>query len=500
MIGRIIQNYRIVSKIGEGGMGIVYLGEHITIRRKAAVKFLNPLFLQNTIVRDKFINEAQTLAELQHPNIVMLYDFGTIDNNIFLLMEYLEGVSLDKVISSDKPNLEEHIVKNILFGVLNGVSYAHKKKIVHRDIKPSNIIISKDGVPKILDFGIAKILTTEAQKTASRMGSIAYMSPEQVLHKTIDERTDIYSLGVTIYEMLTNMSPYRGEASEFFIYDKIVKEDFPSPRMINPDISEHIESIVMKATEKNPDNRFQSCDELTIALYDTNFRYNRKINYHVTNAPVGTSSKTEIISPSPQVLPSPTAFTSESKSSVQPEPPEKTSSTSAVSEFRNDISIKSTDNNSKTISKIRNPYLEDSEKEKISTPVRNPKTDKRRKFRIFPIVTIFVIIIVLSLFYVLILNRGTESVKQETENRDSAKQETTEETMKTDSSMYKVDTTDLSDEKKEKGQTSGESLKTPEQTKTQKKVSKQTKDKTEPKKTERQETNQDKKKPRVRFE
>jgi serine/threonine-protein kinase len=191
MIGKIVQNYRIISKLGEGGMGIVYLAEHITIRRQAAIKFLNPVFLQNDIVRKKFIDEAQTLAELQHTNIVLLYDFGTYENNIFLLMEYLKGISLDKIISGNQPNLNEHLAKNIMLGILSGVNYAHKKKIVHRDIKPSNVIITKEGVPKILDFGIAKILTSNVQKTGIRMGSITYMSPEQVLSNPVDERSDI---------------------------------------------------------------------------------------------------------------------------------------------------------------------------------------------------------------------------------------------------------------------------------------------------------------------
>ena len=512
MIGKIIQNYRIVSKIGEGGMGIVYLGEHITIRRKVAVKFLNPVFIQNNIVRDKFINEAQTLAELQHSNIVMLYDFGTFDNNIFLLMEYLEGISLDKVISSDKPNLEEHIVKNILFGVLNGVSYAHKKKIVHRDIKPSNIIISKEGVPKILDFGIAKILTAEAQKTGVRMGSVAYMSPEQVLHKTVDERTDIYSLGVTIYEMLTNLNPYRGESSEFLIYDKIIKEDFPSPRIINPAISEHLESIVLKATEKNPGNRFQSCDEFIIALYDANFKYHRKINHEMTNSSVETSVKTEFI-PSPSAVPPPSAVTPpssavtppppvltiESKDVVHTKPFKDTVSTSDVSELNKTISVERSVNDSKTISKIRNPYLEDAEK--VTLPVINSDAGKKRKTWILPVVTVIIILILaLSLFYILNMNRDTESGQQETEITDTVKKGTTTETGKTDTSINRVDSTRLAGENKEEGQTSGETSKTSEQTKTQKKVTKQTKVKTEPKTIKRQETNQDKNKPRVRFE
>lgn len=508
MIGKIIQNYRIVSKIGEGGMGIVYLGEHITIRRKVAVKFLNPVFILNNIVRDKFINEAQTLAELQHSNIVMLYDFGTLDNNIFLLMEYLEGISLDKIISSDKPNLEEHIVKNILFGVLNGVSYAHKKKIVHRDIKPSNIIISREGVPKILDFGIAKILTSEAQKTGIRMGSVAYMSPEQVLHKTVDERTDIYSLGVTIYEMLTNLNPFRGETSEFLIYDKIIKEDFPSPRFINPAISEHLDSLVLKATEKNPDNRFQSCDEFIIALYDTNFKYHRKINYDITNSSTEPFVKTEFIPPpsavpplSSAVPPPPSVLTKDNEEVVHSEPIMKTVSTSDVSELNKTISIEKPVNDVKTNSKIRNPYLEEAEKEKVLSPVINSGSSKMRKTWIYPVVTVFIIIILaLSLFYILNMNRDTESEQQETEFTDTVKKGTTTETVKTDTSINRVDSTRLAGENKEEGQTSGETSKTSEQTKTQKKVTKQTKVKTEPKTIKRQETNQDKNKPRVRFE
>lgn len=495
MIGKIIQNYRIVTKIGEGGMGIVYLGEHTTIRRKAAIKFLNPVYLQNNILRDKFINEAQTLAELQHINIVMLYDFGTYQNNIFLLMEYLEGISLDKIISRDKPNLEEYIVKNILFGILNGVTYAHKKKIVHRDIKPSNIIISKDGVPKILDFGIAKILTSEAQKTGIRMGSINYMSPEQVLHKTVDERTDIYSIGVTLYEMLTNISPYRNLASEFLIYDKIVKEDFPSPRLINPSISEHIESIVFKATEKRPEYRFQSCDEFIIALYDSNFRYSRKINYDISLTDLKTeiARKNEII---PPIYPADSTEVFEED--LQSDPEKEPEMIPFVIETDKTISVQQSENNSNIISKIENPYLDEQHSERELKEINTLHKQKRKRVWVFPVVTVFVIIILaLTLLYILDNYSDEETGQQETEITDTVRQEILKVSEKTDSLLNPSDTTNLAGEKNEEGQTSGETSKTPDKTKTQKEVTtKQPKHKTEPSTIKKQE----KDKPRVRFE
>ena len=209
MIGTLVLNYKIVKQIGEGGMGTVYLGKHTTLDRNVAIKVLLPEFARNTEIKERFINEARTLSKLSHQNIVTLYDFAELDGNLFLIMEYVEGLPLDDYLKQSNTK-DEFIATNIFIQILNGFEYAHNKGIVHRDIKPANIILSNEAVPKILDFGIAKIVQGDIRltKTGMKMGSVLYMSPEQILGKDVDFRSDIYSLGITLYELLVGRNPY----------------------------------------------------------------------------------------------------------------------------------------------------------------------------------------------------------------------------------------------------------------------------------------------------
>ena len=280
MVNKIISNYRIISKIGEGGMGSVFLAQHQTINRKAAIKMLNPELARNEDIKKRFLNEAQTLSNLNHHNIVSLYDFAEKENQLFLIMEYVDGRTLDEIlINMQGPFYEKRTVK-IFTDILSGFAYAHKKGIVHRDIKPSNIMLEKDDTPKILDFGIAKILEGDIRltKTGTRMGSVLYMSPEQILAKHVDSRTDIYSLGITLFEMLTGKLPYDTDnESEYEIQSKIVKELIPPIRSYNSSISEKFELIINRATAKDPSQRFQSCEEFKKVLdSETEDHYTRQ--------------------------------------------------------------------------------------------------------------------------------------------------------------------------------------------------------------------------------
>ncbi|MBN1633763.1 MAG: serine/threonine protein kinase [Ignavibacteria bacterium] len=269
MIGKKIQNYEIISLIGEGGMGKVYLARHLTLERKVAVKVLNPEFVFNEELRQRFINEAKVLSTLTHQNIVTLYDFTEFEDNLVIIMEYIEGNSLEHIVRNLTGAIPEARSINIFGQILSAFSFAHKKGIVHRDIKPSNILLQAGDVPKILDFGIAKILHGDINltKTGTKIGTIYYMSPEQILGRPIDFRTDIYSLGVTLFEMLCGKKPYdENITSEYLIQEKIVKEPLPPIRTIYPAVSERMEYIVNKATSKYPDDRFRSCDEFREAL------------------------------------------------------------------------------------------------------------------------------------------------------------------------------------------------------------------------------------------
>ena len=266
MIGKKIINYEIKSLLGEGGMGNVYLAEHAQLGRKVAIKSLHQQLVKNEGLRARFKNEASTMAHLQHPKIVALYDYVEEADGLFLIMEFVEGLPLDEYIREKSGPIPSEIAIPMMLQILDAFSYAHSKGIVHRDIKPSNVIISNRDEVKILDFGIAKLLSeagNKLTKTGTQMGTVFYMSPEQVQGKDIDIRSDIYSLGVTFYQMLTGTSPYEGMTTEFEVYSKIVSEPLPAASNIYPGVPEFLDKVILKATAKNLADRFQSCEEFS---------------------------------------------------------------------------------------------------------------------------------------------------------------------------------------------------------------------------------------------
>lgn len=269
MIGKSILNYEIISLIGEGGMGSVFLGKHTQVERTVAIKSLLPQFMSNNEVKQRFKNEASTLARLQHPNIVGLFDYYEDESGMFLIMEYVKGNPLDEFIRDVTGPMPEERAVPIMKGILEAFSYAHQQGIIHRDIKPANVIITNDDEVKILDFGIARLLgdsNHNLTKTGTQMGTVYYMSPEQVQGKKVDVRSDIYSLGVTFYQMLTGVNPYNGLTTEYEVYSKIVKEDLPPPQEIYPGIPAYLSSVLKKALAKDPDDRFQNCEEFLDAI------------------------------------------------------------------------------------------------------------------------------------------------------------------------------------------------------------------------------------------
>lgn len=269
MIGKTILNYEIKSLIGSGGMGSVYLAEHIQMRRKVAIKVLLPQYMANSEIKIRFKNEASTLAHLQHPNIVGLYDYLEDESGLYLVMEYVEGKQLDDFIRYETGPLPENRAVPLMTAILNAFSYAHQKGIIHRDIKPANILVTSNDSVKILDFGIARIVgdgNNNLTKTGTQMGTIFYMSPEQVQGKKADIRSDIYSLGVTFYQMLTGLNPYEGLTTEYEVYSKIVQEALPAPQDIYPGVPKYLSEVLEKALDKNPNNRFQSCEEFLNAI------------------------------------------------------------------------------------------------------------------------------------------------------------------------------------------------------------------------------------------
>ena len=300
MINEIISNYKILKQIGSGGMGTVYLAQHTTLERYAAVKVLNPEYSNNKFFKDRFLNEATTLAKLNHPNIVVLYDFIEKEGKLLIIMEYVEGQTLDVFI--DKNNFtDEKYAISIISQILDGLSYAHKQNVIHRDIKPSNIIMGENNFSKLLDFGIAKLTESNANltKTGTRMGSISYMSPEQVLGKELDARSDIYSMGLTLYELLAGKSPYNDNTeSDFIVQNKIVNEVLPDIRSVRQGVSERLAEAINIATEKDPSNRFQNCDDFKNYISDNNqtISYSKpKSNYNQND-----KNKTQFVIPDSQ--------------------------------------------------------------------------------------------------------------------------------------------------------------------------------------------------------
>ena len=271
MIGKEINNYKIESLLGQGGMGSVYKVIHSVLKRKAALKLLHFNFSENPKVLERFKNEALTLDDLKHEAIVQLIDYGKFENRPFLLLEYIEGVPLDDYIKKISGPIPEERALELLFQMLEGINYAHKKTVVHRDIKPSNFMLTPDGKIKILDFGIAKILSDNNMnmtKEGQKIGTIPYMSPEQIQGKIIDTRSDIYSLGVTFFQMLTGQEPYEQALTEWDISNKIVFEPLPKANLIYPHISESMQHLIDKATAKNKEERFQTCEEFLKEVHD----------------------------------------------------------------------------------------------------------------------------------------------------------------------------------------------------------------------------------------
>jgi len=269
MIGEKIQNYRIAKLIGEGGMATVYEAVHQTFEdRKVAIKILNPILTANKNIRQRFVNEAKIMASLTHPNIVHVHDFEERNEMLAIVMELLNGYNLSEYLKKfGKPDTDT--AKRIFSQVLDAFDFAHKKNVVHRDVKPSNIFILKDGTPKILDFGIAKLLSGEGDMTTTgvQMGTLTYMSPEQVKDsKHIDLRSDIYSLGVTLHYLLSGQPAYSTQTMSDYDIRKAIVET-PFPKLL---INKEFQHIIDKATAKNPNDRFLSCQEFKTALLRTN--------------------------------------------------------------------------------------------------------------------------------------------------------------------------------------------------------------------------------------
>jgi serine/threonine protein kinase/tetratricopeptide (TPR) repeat protein len=258
MPGRMISHYKILHKLGEGGMGVVYKAEDTRLNRIVALKLLPLELTDDAEVRNRFIQEARAASALNHPNISIIYDIGESKEGTFIAMEWIEGGSLAEKIHEGSLGVEE--ATKIAIQVGEALREAHQKGIVHRDIKSENIIISTSGKIKIIDFGVAKLQgSTEQPEENLRIGTMAYMSPEQIWGKEVDHRTDIWSLGIVWYEMLAGERPFKGEYEESLVYS-ILNADPMSISALHPDVPEMASRIVQKALAKDMRERYQAIE------------------------------------------------------------------------------------------------------------------------------------------------------------------------------------------------------------------------------------------------
>jgi serine/threonine protein kinase len=265
VIGQQVGDYKIVKQIGEEAMGMVYLGEHQILKQKVAVKALDPKLVTADGMKERFEREAQTLARLNHPNVIRLLNFHSLPEGCFIVLEFAEGETLEEKVQKNGPVPIPQAV-SWMIQVLRALQHAHSLEVIHRDLKPANVLVTADGVPKVLDFGLAKVADAPVLTMQGlTLGTPYYMSVEQLLGKNLDARSDVYSAGVTLYEITTGKLPF-DDPEEKKLVLKIARQDPPPPSKLVPSFPPELEKVILKALTKDPAKRYQSAEEMAQAL------------------------------------------------------------------------------------------------------------------------------------------------------------------------------------------------------------------------------------------
>jgi serine/threonine protein kinase len=264
-IGSRVGDYEILQILGAGGMGRVYKVRNVLSDRVEAMKVLLPDLAGNPELADRFMREIKVQASLDHPNIAALHTALRIENQLMMLMEYVEGITLDKLMEAGPVPIEK--AADCIAQVLSALSYAHARGVIHRDLKPANMMITPSGIVKLMDFGIAKMTADrKLTQTGSTVGSLYYMSPEQIKGEVnLDPRSDLYSLGVSLYEVVTGARPFQGD-SEYSIMAAHLQKNPPPPIQISPNLPAGLNDVILQALEKEPAKRFQTADAFRTAL------------------------------------------------------------------------------------------------------------------------------------------------------------------------------------------------------------------------------------------
>jgi len=264
MIGKTISHYKIIEKLGEGGMGVVYKAEDTKLKRTVALKFLSPQAVGREEDKKRFVHEAQAAAALHHPNICTVFEIDEVEGQTFIAMAYLDGQSLKEKIEAKPLKFDEAV--DIAMQVADGLQEAHDSGIVHRDIKSSNVMMTTKGQAILMDFGLARQAgRTMLTQEGTSMGTIAYMSPEQAEGASVDHRTDIWSFGVMLYEMVTGQLPFKGDYEQAVVYS--IKIEDPEPlTALRTGVPMELERTVNKAMAKIPEQRYQNVNDMLIDL------------------------------------------------------------------------------------------------------------------------------------------------------------------------------------------------------------------------------------------